>query len=647
VSHNCAYAVLAIKGIDAAARTISGIASTPNRDRHGDIFEPAGATFANPIPLLFHHDTQRPIGQATLTKTAAGIAFTATLPTIDTPGVLRDRVDEAWHAIAAGLMRGVSIGFRVLEDGIAGLKSGRNHYKKTEIIELSLVTVPANLDATILTVKSLDEPHLAALGIIPSGAPDPLPVVRVKVALSMNKTVTEQITAFEATRAAKSARMADLMSKAADEGVTLDAAQTEEYDGFERDVTSIDAHLVRLRAFERTQVAAAAPVVPATRPLVAPIPIVQVRSMLPKGTGFTRVAMAIAASQGNPMLAVEYAKQWDDSTPEVGLYLKAAVAPGSTTDPAWAGALVATQNIQNEFIELLRPATIIGRIPGLRMVPFNASVPVQTAGGAYGWVGQAKPKPVTKLGFGTAKLEMSKAAGIIVLTEELVRSSSPSAEAICRADMIAGIAAFLDMQFIDPAVAYVAGVNPASITNGIAPIAASSPIDPLKDIQKLLGALAAANIPLGGTVLIMSETNALALGFARDALGNKLFPSVGVTGGSVEGISIITSNAAGTNIIALAPSTVLVADDGGVTVDVSREASIQMDSAPMSPSDATTVYVSMFQNNLVALRAERFVNWKRGRDEAVKYVSGATYTPTVAEDEPAPPTRSRDRDRAA
>jgi hypothetical protein len=49
----------------------------------------------------------------------------------------------------------------------------------------------------------------------------------------------------------------------------------------------------------------------------------------------------------------------------------------------------------------------------------------------------------------------------------------------------------------------------------------------------------------------------------------------------------------------------------------------------MSPADATTVYVSLWQNNLVGLRAERFINWKRGLDAAVKYVSGATYTPAA------------------
>ena len=54
--------------------------------------------------------------------------------------------------------------------------------------------------------------------------------------------------------------------------------------------------------------------------------------------------------------------------------------------PTWAAPLV-NQNIANEFLELLRPATILGKIPGLRNVPFNTKVPAQTAGGTYGWVG--------------------------------------------------------------------------------------------------------------------------------------------------------------------------------------------------------------------------------------------------------------------
>ena len=45
----------------------------------------------------------------------------------------------------------------------------------------------------------------------------------------------------------------------------------------------------------------------------------------------------------------------------------------------------------------------------------------------------------------------------------------------------------------------------------------------------------------------------------------------------------------------------------------------------MSPSDATTVYVSMFQNNLIALRAERFANWLRINANAVKYLTATAW----------------------
>jgi len=65
---------------------------------------------------------------------------------------------------------------------------------------------------------------------------------------------------------------------------------------------------------------------------------------------------------------------------------------------------------------------------------------------------------------------------------------------------------------------------------------------------------------------------------------------------------------------------------------------LQMDSAPMSPADATTVYVSLFQTNSVALRAERFINWKRVTTNAVKYLTAANWpapsgTSTMAADE--------------
>ncbi len=63
-------------------------------------------------------------------------------------------------------------------------------------------------------------------------------------------TIAEQIKSFEGSRQAKSARMTEIMTKAGDEGVTLDQQQSEEYDAIELEVKSIDQHLVRLAALE-------------------------------------------------------------------------------------------------------------------------------------------------------------------------------------------------------------------------------------------------------------------------------------------------------------------------------------------------------------------------------------------------------------
>lgn len=55
------------------------------------------------------------------------------------------------------------------------------------------------------------------------------------------------------------------------------------------------------------------------------------------------------------MQAAEISKQWKDSTPEVEMVLRTAVAAGSTTDANWASALAPYQNMSSEFIEFLRP----------------------------------------------------------------------------------------------------------------------------------------------------------------------------------------------------------------------------------------------------------------------------------------------------
>lgn len=150
-----AYSTIAVKALDEDQRTFSGLATSPVPDRVLDVIEPMGCKYKNPTVLLRAHDHQAPIGSVTFDRpTKAGITFTAHIPKIPEPGLLRDRVDMAWGEIKHGLCRAVSVGFRPLQT--EALPSGGLRFLKSEIYELSTVAVPAQELATIDQVKAID-----------------------------------------------------------------------------------------------------------------------------------------------------------------------------------------------------------------------------------------------------------------------------------------------------------------------------------------------------------------------------------------------------------------------------------------------------------------------------------------------------------
>lgn len=152
---NRAYSILAVRAMDDAERVISGVATTPSVDRMGDIVEPLGVKFKNPLVLLHQHDSDRPVGTVKFDKpTAGGITFEARLPKIEEAGPLKDRVDTAWGEVKNGLVRAVSIGFRPLEYSF--IENGGIRFSEIEVYELSLVSVPAQADAVISTIKAFD-----------------------------------------------------------------------------------------------------------------------------------------------------------------------------------------------------------------------------------------------------------------------------------------------------------------------------------------------------------------------------------------------------------------------------------------------------------------------------------------------------------
>jgi HK97 family phage prohead protease len=116
-----------------------------------------GASFKLPLPLLWQHDSSAPVGQVThATPTKTGIPVTIQLAKMDEPGTLKDRLDEAWQSIKLGLVRGLSIGFAPVEYSYLE-DTGGIRFTKWNWLELSAVTIPANTDASIATIKRYDE----------------------------------------------------------------------------------------------------------------------------------------------------------------------------------------------------------------------------------------------------------------------------------------------------------------------------------------------------------------------------------------------------------------------------------------------------------------------------------------------------------
>lgn len=616
-----AYSVLEVRSFDLEHRTLEGIATTPSTDRMGDIIEPLGASFAASLPLLLFHDTRQPVGTVTLqAPTAEGIAFRATLPHVSAAGRLRERIDEAWESVKAGLIRGVSIGFRPLENGIEILKSGGLRFTKTEILELSLVAIPANADARIDTIKALDAPYLH----------------RSRTTM---QTTLEQIQGFTAMRAAKVARMAELMGAASTAGVTLDETQSAEYDGLEAETEELTKHLGRLEVLERTNRAAAVPAAGSSSSAAASsrsaAPRIYLRDNLPPGIEFARamICKVVAFRTQYQFSPVAIAKERYPDNHRVHEYLeKAAVAAHTTVNSA---ALMDPTNLASEFLAWLRPQTILGQfgtgnIPSLTPAPFNVNIAGQTSGGQGYWVGEAKAKPVTRFDFGKSTLGWSKVAGISVVTDELARFSTPKAEQLVRDGLRDALQERLDRDFVDPAKAEVLNVSPASITNGVTPITSggSTADDIRADLGALMASFLSTNQNVAGLVLIMPNTAALALSLMRNSLGQREFDGIGVTGGTLEGLPVIASQYAqtaahGNMLIAANAKAIALAEDDAISVEASREASIEMSDTPVGdagvPTGATSL-VSMFQTNSTALKAEQFINWKKLRTGAVAYI---------------------------
>jgi len=132
---------------------IRGMASTADTDRVGDIIEAAAWTkgglqnyLNNPV-ILFNHDYNQPIGRAVELSTGDnGLQLKAKIA--KSAGHVRELIKE-------GVLGAFSVGFRV-KDAEYLRESDGYKIKDAELLEVSVVTVPANQAATFSLAKSFN-----------------------------------------------------------------------------------------------------------------------------------------------------------------------------------------------------------------------------------------------------------------------------------------------------------------------------------------------------------------------------------------------------------------------------------------------------------------------------------------------------------
>ena len=428
--------------------------------------------------------------------------------------------------------------------------------------------------------------------------------------------------------AEKNTAMQAALSKSAEAGTTPDETTEAEIQAIEKDIAALNVNIERTKKQIAAAEEAAATAAPAAGQTEAQakataegkkeVPRIQVESNLPKGIGFAqyaraKLAAALEAKKGHYIAPVDMAKQLGFGDEVQDLVTKATL--GTTTDAGFAASLVTENRLVGEFVDMLRAATVFDQLTGFRNVPFNSKIPSQLTGGTAAWVGEGAPKPLTNPTYGEVEIKEHKLAAITVYTQELMRRSDPSVDILVRDDLIEASKTLIDNTFLDAGAA--TAVRPAGVLNGVTVTAntGTTAANYEADLLALVNSFVTANLSLDGAYFIMSETRAAQISLLRDALGNSYFTGMALRGTrTLMGIPVITSQAVGNKIILVKTSEILLAQDGGVDVSYSDQATLV---------DGGTTH-HLWQENKFAVRVEKFITWAKRRPIAAAFLNYTT-----------------------
>ena len=191
-----------------------------------------------------------------------------------------------------------------------------------------------------------------------------------------------------------------------------------------------------------------------------------------------------------------------------------------------------------------------------------------------------------------------KASATVVISTELARIGGDNANALILRELRNAVIAGTDF------------VATAAL------IAATTPIPSSGDVLTDLAPSGASS--LWFFVIEPSQAKILA---TLPGVNGTAFPQMNVNGGSIGGVTILVSGQLAAGTAVLFDATAIAAASENVALSASREAVITTVASPASS-------VSLWPQDLVALRAERWFGFSLLRADGVASLSGVDYTPT-------------------
>jgi len=289
-------------------------------------------------------------------------------------------------------------------------------------------------------------------------------------------------------------------------------------------------------------------------------------------------------------------------------FSKAAVAPLSTTNTSAVGDFTEASTAFLESIGAF--GAFDAMVSAMRPVPMMADVIAVTAAGNAAVVGETQLKKIGRLSMASTRLQPIKVIALLVWSNELARFSGARGNALFRTELQKATANVTDQQFI------------TELTASITPTAsAGTTMDAVRsDLRQLMQEVDSDQN--SKFFLLMSSSTAKNLALVDTA--DPIMRDFTVLGGSIAGITCLITDAASNNLI-LVDANQIAADRGLALPGQSTQALIQMQDAPDSPVAASTISISLFQQNMQALKLERWFAIERLRTASVAVISNVSY----------------------